>query len=126
MKDYYQAKGIWRIDDNVFKQTFYFIRQYPKWQEMTDISSNTSKLIKDVEKTAVIAADAETNIEVVNKAMVNYVPAEFQNAVFANIVDGLNYNDIEAKFGVIQEDIKEYRARLIWAVASEMGWIYTT
>ena len=126
MKDYYQAKGIWRMDDNVFKQTFYFIRQYPKWQEMTDISNNTSKLIKDVEKTAVIAADAETNIEVVNKAMVNYVPAEFQNAVFAHIVDGLNYNDIEAKFGVTQEDIKEYRARLIWAVASEMGWIYTT
>lgn len=126
MKDYYQSKGIWRIDDNVFKQTFYFIRQYPKWQEMTDISSSTNKLLKEVEKTAVIAADAETNIEVVNKAMSNYVPKEFREAVFAHIVDGLNYNEIEAKFDVSQEDLKEYRARLIWAVASEMGWIYTT
>lgn len=126
MKDYYQSKGIWRIDDNIFKQTYYFIRQYPKWQEMTDISSSTNKLLKEVEKTAVIAADAETNIEVVNKAMSNYVPVEFQKAVFAHIVDGLNYNEIEAKFDVSQEDLKEYRARLIWAVASEMGWIYTT
>lgn len=125
MKDYYQAKGVWRIDDNVFKQTFYFIRQYPTWQKMTDISNNSNKLIKEVEKTAVIAADAETNIEVVNKAMSNYVPVEFQKAVFAHIVDGLNYNEIEAKFGVGQEDLKEYRARLIWAVAMEMGWIYS-
>ena len=124
MKDYYQSKGIWRIDDNVFRQTYYFIRQYPKWLRLRDGNKETKKFINQVENVAVNAADAKANIEVVDKALRNFVSQEFREAVMAHIVEGLNYNQIEARYGVSQEDIKEYRSRLIYAVAEDMGWNY--
>lgn len=124
MKDYYQSKGIWRIDDNVFRQTYYFIRQYPKWLRLRDGNKETKKFINQVENVAVNAADAKANIEVVDNALRNFVSQEFREAVMAHIVEGLNYNQIEARYGVSQEDIKEYRSRLIYAVAEDMGWNY--
>ena len=124
MKDYYQSKGIWRIDDNVFRQTYYFIRQYPKWLRLRDGNKETKKFINQVENVAVNAADAKANIVVVDNALRNFVSQEFREAVMAHIVEGLNYNQIEARYGVSQEDIKEYRSRLIYAVAEDMGWNY--
>ena len=123
MRDYYQKKRIWKIDDNVFKQTYYFIKQYPKWLSLTDFEES-NRFIKEVESSAVNAADASVNIEIVNKSIKNYVPKEYRIPVMAHICQNLDYDEIEAIYGVSNADLKEYKARLIYAVAEEMGWNY--
>ena len=69
---------------------------------------------------------AEQYLEAIDHGLERYVPAQYRDAVFAHLVDGREYSDLEEQYFVSASTLKRYVQVFVWGVAEELGENFRT
>lgn len=125
MKNYYQQqKGGFKLNPKVYAKIRKEIECYRFWEEK--INQRESKSILNIPKKEfdnMILAKAK--IDIIDKALINYVPEDYRKAVFEHTVDNAEYIDLEDKYHFTTPTIKRYVQRFTYGVAKLLGEDYT-
>ena len=66
-------------------------------------------------------ATARRYVEAVDLGLKRYVPEVYRKAVFAHMVDGVEYTDLEETSFASASTLKRYAQVFVWGVAEELG-----
>ena len=69
-------------------------------------------------------ATARRYVEAVDLGLKRYVPEVYRKAVFAHMVDGVEYTDLEETSFASASTLKRYAQVFVWGVAEELGEIF--
>ena len=126
MKNYYQQKkGGWCLEPVIYAKTVKQIRCYRFFQQMIrDYAAAGPEERSKMDLQDVMIAEAYVNA--IDQGLQSYVPAEYREAVFAHLVDGEEYIDLEDRFFVSASTMKRYVQVFVWGVAKELGENFQT
>ncbi len=112
MKNYYQQKKTGcKLEPVIYAKTVKLIRCYRHFQKV--VSSDEAKT-----KSGQLAG---RYIRTIDLALQRYVPEQYRDAVFAHLVDGVQYMRLEEKHYVSTSTMKRYVQVCVWGVAEELG-----
>ena len=145
MKNYYQQKkGGWRLEPVIYAKTVKQIGCYRFFQNLIQSYDAESSAAKDFNHDAASSAAKDTShdaappqeqtetahlermaaeqyVRAIDQALQLYVPAEYRNAVFAHLVDGAEYTELEERYFLSASTMKRYVQVFVWGVAEELG-----
>lgn len=107
MKNYYQQKkGGWKLDPVIYAKTVAQIRCYRIYRGQAEVG---------------LGSDAWKYVQIIDQALVDYVPEAYRMAVFSHVVDRATYNDLEEQHFISTSTMKRYTQVFIWGVAKGLG-----
>lgn len=137
MKNYYQQKkGGWSLEPVIYAKTVKQIRCYRFFRRILEAedagaASEGADAASQFASAEVEGAGAALNsaeiaaarqyVDAIEQALELYVPSEYREAVFAHMVDGAEYLDLEERFFVSASTMKRYAQVFVWGVATELG-----
>ena len=145
MKNYYQQKkGGWKLDPVIYAKTVAQIRCYRIYrrQAEAEIASDAGygmtlresgnagpDTIHTGPDTIHTGPDtiyssrsaAAQYVQIIDQALVDYVPEAYRMAVFSHVVDRATYNDLEEQHFISTSTMKRYTQVFIWGVAKGLG-----
>ncbi len=126
MKNYYQQKkGGWCLEPVIYAKTVKQIRCYRFFQQMIrDYAEAGMEERSKMDLQDVMIAEAYVNA--IDQGLQSYVPSEYREAVFAHLVDGEEYIDLEDRFFISSSTMKRYVQVFVWGVAKELGENFQT
>ena len=126
MKNYYQQKkGGWNLEPVIYAKTVKQIGCYRFFQQIVkDYESASPERRK--ESWVMDKVVAEQYLEAIDHGLERYVPAQYRDAVFAHLVDGREYSDLEEQYFVSASTLKRYVQVFVWGVAEELGENFRT
>ena len=138
MKSYYQQKkGGWTLEPVIYAKTVKQIRCYRFFRRILDEGGETGgeEAGLEVARKADGApaqglssqpdlATARRYVEAVDLGLKRYVPEVYRKAVFAHVVDGVEYTDLEETSFASASTLKRYAQVFVWGVAEELGEIF--
>ncbi|MBQ9060164.1 MAG: hypothetical protein IJ128_03380 [Firmicutes bacterium] len=116
MKNYYQQKkGGWKLEPVIYAKTVKQIQCYRFFQKILEKEKQVSG--------AVVAENpvAAKYVRAVDRGLERFVPEAYREAVFAHMVDGRSYADLEEACFVSASTLKRYVQAFVWGVAEELG-----
>lgn len=121
MKNYYQQKkGGWTLEPVIYAKTVKQIRCYRFFQELVENLTEGSPTRQDESRMADKLV-AQQYLTAIDRGLQRYVPAQYREAVFAHMVDGTEYTELEEKYFVSSSTLKRYAQVFVWGVAEELG-----
>lgn len=115
MKNFYQQKkGGWRLEPVIYAKTLKQIRCYRYFQRMLLEGSCPPSSLDNLRR----------YMSAVEQSLTSYVPEAYRLAVFAHLVDDMDYHFIEEHFFVSIPTLKRYTQVFIWGVAECLGENY--
>ena len=130
MKNYYQQKkGGWSLEPVIYAKTVKQIRCYRFFRRILEAedagaASEGADAVSEGACAALNSAEiaaARQYVDAIDQALERYVPSEYREAVFAHMVDGAEYLDLEERFFVSASTMKRYAQVFVWGVATELG-----
>lgn len=121
MKNYYQQKkGGWSLEPVIYAKTIKQIRCYRFFQSIIKEYEAMSPE-RRTERSMLDKIVAERYMQAIEEGLRRYVPAEYRPAVFAHLVDDVEYTILEEKHFVSASTLKRYVQVFVWGVAEELG-----
>ena len=128
MKSYYQQKkGGWTLEPVIYAKTVKQIRCYRFFRRILDEGSETDGAEAAPAQGSSSQPDLATArryVEAVDLGLKRYVPEVYRKAVFAHMVDGVEYTDLEETSFASASTLKRYAQVFVWGVAEELGEIF--
>ena len=131
MKNYYQQKkGGWKLDPVIYAKTVAQIRCYRiyRGQAEAEIASDAGYGMTLRESGSAgpdtkysSRSAAAQYVQIIDQALVDYVPEAYRMAVFSHVVDRATYNDLEEQHFISTSTMKRYTQVFIWGVAKGLG-----
>ena len=121
MKNYYQQKkGGWNMEPVIYAKTVKQIRCYRFFQQIVEDYESASPQ-RQTEDGLMDKVVAQQYLQAIDQGLQRYVPAEYRPAVFAHMVDGVEYSDLENEYFFSVSTMKRYVQVFVWGVAEELG-----
>ena len=113
MKNYYQQKKDgWKLEPVIYAKTVKQIQCYRFFE----------KILAETETSCVREETvAEKYVGAVDRGLERYVPEAYREAVFAHMVDGKSYAELEETSFTSASTMKRYVQAFVWGVAEELG-----
>ena len=128
MKSYYQQKkGGWTLEPVIYAKTVKQIRCYRFFRRILDEGRETDGAEAAPAQGSSSQPDLATArryVEAVDLGLKRYVPEVYRKAVFAHMVDGVEYTDLEETSFASASTLKRYAQVFVWGVAEELGEIF--
>lgn len=128
MKSYYQQKkGGWTLEPVIYAKTVKQIRCYRFFRRILDEGGETGGAEAAPAQGSSSQPDLATArryVEAVDLGLKRYVPEVYRKAVFAHMVDGVEYTDLEETSFASASTLKRYAQVFVWGVAEELGEIF--
>lgn len=147
MKNYYQQKKDgWKLEPVIYAKTVKQIQCYRFFQKILAEEVFTAdglagdrpaekSFVQETQAEAVCVQEtrasetiepagrqvAERYVRAVDRALEHYVPDTYRDAVFAHMVDGKKYTELEETCFVSASTLKRYVQAFVWGVAEELG-----
>ncbi|MBQ9015118.1 MAG: hypothetical protein IJ109_03265 [Firmicutes bacterium] len=122
MKNYYQQKkGGWKLEPVIYAKTVKQIQCYRFFQKMLAEKSYVREdgILQEAHVTG--RQVAEKYVRAVDLGLKRYVPEAYRDAVFAHMVDGKGYAELEETCFTSSSTLKRYVQAFVWGVAEELG-----
>lgn len=147
MKNYYQQKKDgWKLEPVIYAKTVKQIQCYRFFQKILAEEVFTAdglagdrpaekSFVQETQAEAVCVQEtrasetvepagrqvAERYVQAVDRALERYVPEAYRDAVFAHMVDGKKYTELEETCFTSASTLKRYVQAFVWGVAEELG-----
>lgn len=121
MKNYYQQKkGGWTLEPVIYAKTVKQIRCYRFFRKIVEQYETTSPE-RRTESALMDKVVAEQYLNAIDQGLLRYVPEDYRAPVFAHMVDGAEYLDLEERYYLSASTMKRYVQVFVWGVAEELG-----
>ena len=135
MKNYYQQKKDgWKLEPVIYAKTVKQIQCYRFFQKILAEEGDKS-YVQEAGAEAVCLREnqapekpgpesrqvAKKYVQAVDRALERYVPEAYRDAVFAHMVDGKKYTELEETCFTSASTLKRYVQAFVWGVAEELG-----
>lgn len=126
MKNYYQQKkGGWCLEPVIYAKTVKQIRCYRFFQQLVrEYESAEPGRRSEIDLRDVMTA--QQYVRAIEQGLQQYVPAQYRDAVFDHMVDGVEYYELEEKYYLSRSSMKRYAQVFVWGVAEALGENFTS
>lgn len=127
MKNYYQQKKDgWKLEPVIYAKTVKQIQCYRFFRRILSEGTDAGKSCVREDGILQESRDsgrkvAERYVQAVERGLERYVPEAYREAVFAHMVDGRGYAELEETCFLSASTLKRYVQAFVWGVAEELG-----